>query len=119
MRRTRVSQTIFRTRAAGVSRASRPPDLVAKVGVDRVDEHEPLTVPQRVALAGLRLYQLAFSPLFAGSCRFLPSCSQYAAEAIRRHGVCRGTLLAAARLGRCHPFAESGVDPVPGHRPRV
>lgn len=77
-----------------------------------------LTLAQRLALAVLRLYKLAFSPLFAGSCRFLPSCSEYAAEAIRQHGVLRGAVLAAGRLARCHPFAASGVDPVPGHRPR-
>lgn len=92
---------------------------VKEKGVEVVAEHTPLTPAQRVALALLRLYKLAFSPLFAGSCRFLPTCSEYAAEAIRRHGVCRGTLLAAARLARCHPFAEAGADPVPGHRPRV
>lgn len=78
-----------------------------------------LTVRQRMALALLRLYKLAFSPMFAGSCRFLPSCSEYAAEAVRRHGVLRGTLLAAGRLSRCHPFAAAGVDPVPVQRRRT
>lgn len=82
--------------------------------------HEtPLTVPQRCALALLRGYKYMFSPMFAGSCRFLPTCSEYAAEAVRRHGVVRGVWMAAGRLSRCHPFAASGVDPVPGHRPRV
>ena len=73
-----------------------------------------LTALQRAALLLIRVYKLAFSPLFAGSCRFLPSCSDYAAEAIRCHGVMRGGYLAANRLARCHPFATHGVDPVPG-----
>ena len=74
---------------------------------------------QRLALALLRGYKVLLSPLFAGSCRFLPSCSEYAAEAIRSHGVCRGVWLAATRLGRCHPLGGSGVDPVPAPRPRA
>lgn len=72
-----------------------------------------LTRAQRTALVLLRGYKIAFSPLFAGSCRFLPSCSEYAAEAIASHGVLRGSVLAARRLARCHPFAAAGVDPVP------
>jgi putative membrane protein insertion efficiency factor len=67
----------------------------------------------RVALVLLRAYKILLSPLFAGSCRFVPSCSDYAAEAIRRHGLGKGTWLAAKRLGRCHPFCEAGYDPVP------
>lgn len=78
-----------------------------------------LSVPQRGALALLRLYKILISPLFAGSCRFLPSCSDYAAEAVARFGVLRGSWLAARRLGRCHPLGAHGLDPVPGHRPRV
>ena len=78
-------------------------------------EQVKLTIAQRGALALLRVYKLLFSPLFAGSCRFLPSCSEYAAEAIRRHGALRGVTLAATRLARCHPLAAAGVDPVPTH----
>ena len=59
------------------------------------------------------------SPLFAGSCRYLPSCSDYAAEAIRTHGLLQGAALAACRLGRCHPFGGSGYDPVPPPGDRV
>lgn len=70
------------------------------------------------ALAGffmglIWVYRAAFSPLFAGVCRFQPSCSHYAEEAIRLHGPGRGVALAARRLLRCHPFGGSGVDAVP------
>jgi putative membrane protein insertion efficiency factor len=71
----------------------------------------------RAALIGLvRLYQVAISPLLPPSCRFYPSCSAYAAEALRRHGAARGSWLAVRRLARCHPFCEGGIDPVPGQR---
>ena len=78
-----------------------------------------LTVAQRAALGLLRLYKLLFSPLFAGSCRYLPSCSDYAAEAVTRFGVVRGSFLAARRLARCHPLGGHGLDPVPDRRPPV
>jgi uncharacterized protein len=55
-----------------------------------------------------------FSPMFAGSCRFQPSCSDYAVEAVARFGVVRGSFLAARRLARCNPFGASGLDQVPG-----
>ena len=71
------------------------------------------SIAQRVALALVRTYQLAFSPMFAGSCRFHPSCSAYAAEAIARFGVLKGSLLALRRLARCRPLAAHGFDPVP------
>lgn len=61
----------------------------------------------------IRAYQLTVSPLLGARCRFYPSCSHYALEAIERHGVCRGCWLAARRLGRCHPFCAGGYDPVP------
>jgi uncharacterized protein len=68
----------------------------------------------RYLLAGIvRGYQLLLSPLLPPSCRFTPSCSQYAREAIMRHGAVRGTWLAARRLVRCHPFHPGGFDPVP------
>ncbi|HUO19124.1 MAG TPA: membrane protein insertion efficiency factor YidD [Steroidobacteraceae bacterium] len=63
--------------------------------------------------AALRFYQLALSPLIGPACRFYPSCSQYALEAVERFGVLRGAYLAARRLGRCHPWNPGGYDPVP------
>jgi putative membrane protein insertion efficiency factor len=74
-----------------------------------------LSRPQRAALAALRAYKILFSPLFAGSCRYVPSCSDYAAEAVQRFGVMRGSWLAAARLARCHPLGGHGFDAVPAN----
>ena len=64
----------------------------------------------------IRAYQLLVSPMLAPSCRFLPSCSDYAAEAVARHGAVRGLYLAMRRLLRCHPWGGSGYDPVPARR---
>ncbi len=61
----------------------------------------------------IRLYQWTVSPLLGPACRFHPSCSQYALEAIRRFGVVRGSWLAGRRIGRCHPWHPGGLDPVP------
>jgi hypothetical protein len=76
-------------------------------------EPRRLSIPQGGALALIRAYKLLFSVQFAGSCRFVPSCSEYAAEAVRRFGVIRGSVLALRRLSRCHPLGASGFDPVP------
>jgi len=67
----------------------------------------------RIALTILRAYQLVISPWLPKSCRFAPSCSAYAREAIERHGAGRGILLAGRRLLSCHPWHEGGYDPVP------
>lgn len=72
---------------------------------------EPLAV--RAALWALKAYKVLLSPLFTGACRFHPSCSTYTADAIRLHGVVRGTWMGLARLSRCRPFGGSGFDPVP------
>ena len=61
----------------------------------------------------IRLYRLAVSPWLGGNCRFQPSCSAYAIEALERHGVLHGSWLALRRIGRCHPWARAGHDPVP------
>ncbi len=61
----------------------------------------------------VRFYQLCISPLTPPSCRFTPTCSQYALEALRRHGPIKGSWLTLRRLARCHPWGGSGYDPVP------
>jgi uncharacterized protein len=70
----------------------------------------------RVGVTVIRAYQLLLSPILGGACRFEPSCSVYARDAIETHGLARGSWLALRRVARCHPFARAGVDPVP---PRI
>lgn len=65
----------------------------------------------------VRAYIVFLSPFFGGACKFYPSCSNYAREAIERHGARRGTLLALKRLLRCHPFTRGGIDLVPDELP--
>lgn len=72
---------------------------------------QPLTT--RVALRLVRGYQLLLSPLLGAHCRHLPSCSEYARQAIERFGLARGSWLTCKRLGRCHPWGSQGFDPVP------
>jgi putative membrane protein insertion efficiency factor len=72
-----------------------------------------MTMAARLAIVAVRAYQLVLSPLVGGACRFEPSCSAYALEAIERHGAARGLWLALRRISRCHPFARPGIDPVP------
>jgi putative membrane protein insertion efficiency factor len=67
----------------------------------------------RLLVLLLRGYQLALSPMLGQNCRFYPTCSNYAIEAVRSHGALRGSWLALRRLGRCHPWCAGGVDPVP------
>ncbi len=67
----------------------------------------------RILLALIAGYKRGISPLLPRACRFYPSCSTYAAEAIARHGPMRGLVLAARRIARCHPFHPGGYDPVP------
>ena len=73
---------------------------------------------QWTLLGGIRFYQAVFSPVMPGNCKFYPTCSRYAAEAIAVYGPGRGTALALARLWRCRPFARGGVDPVPAPHQR-
>jgi len=79
----------------------------------------PRNLAQRSALALLTLYKMLLSPLFTGSCRFVPSCSDYAREAVMVHGTVKGVWLGARRLSRCHPLGSSGLDPVPTPAPRI
>jgi putative membrane protein insertion efficiency factor len=71
---------------------------------------------RRIAVAPIRLYQVAVSPLFGSRCRYYPSCSEYAAQAIARFGILRGLVLAAWRLLRCNPWSRGGVDHVESQR---
>ena len=77
-----------------------------------VDQPAP-GLAARASLALIRAYKLVLSPWFTGACRFLPTCADYTAEAITRHGFLRGSWLGTRRLGRCHPFGPHGHDPVP------
>ena len=66
-----------------------------------------------ILVAALRVYQYLFRPLLGRNCRFMPSCSDYAIEAINRRGVVHGSWLALRRIARCHPWHPGGYDPVP------
>jgi putative membrane protein insertion efficiency factor len=68
---------------------------------------------RQILIALIKLYRYAISPYLAPSCRYTPTCSSYAIEAVSRHGVFRGSWLAIKRIGRCHPWHEAGYDPVP------
>lgn len=61
----------------------------------------------------VRFYQVAISPMLPPRCRYAPTCSQYAVEALQKHGACKGSMLTLRRVCRCHPFGGSGYDPVP------
>jgi putative membrane protein insertion efficiency factor len=70
-------------------------------------------LPRQLVALGIRGYQVAIAPMLGPACRFEPSCSRYAVEAVERHGALRGSWLAVRRLIRCHPLGGCGVDPVP------
>jgi len=81
-----------------------------------------------LALGLLRLYKRWISPAFPPACRYVPTCSEYAMEALERYGALRGGVMAAGRVARCHPFAKGGLDPVvkdavrnptPSHKTRM
>ncbi len=74
---------------------------------------------KELLMAMLRIYKRLVSPMLPPACRYVPSCSEYAMEAVERHGAIRGSALAAWRLMRCHPFAKGGYDPVPSSERRV
>ena len=94
-------------------------DVIYEAGLSRKvflpSEAVRLTLPsmEKILLGMIRAYQLTLSPFIGMYCRFTPTCSRYAAEAIQVHGSLRGSWLAVKRIGRCHPFCDGGLDPVP------
>ena len=72
-----------------------------------------MNIPARLMLLLIRFYQYAISPMLPPRCRYTPTCSQYAVEAVSKHGAFKGGWLALKRMARCHPFGGSGHDPVP------
>lgn len=75
----------------------------------------PLSLGSRLLIGLVRVYQRVISPLLGPHCRFHPSCSQYAIEALRRFGIVKGSWLAMKRILKCHPLNPGGDDPVPPH----
>ena len=73
---------------------------------------------KNAVLAALRWYKRSVSPLMPQACRYTPTCSEYAMEAIERHGLAAGGVMAMRRVLSCHPFARGGYDPVPASEPR-
>ncbi len=71
------------------------------------------TIPTKILIATLQAYKFLVSPLLGPRCRFYPSCSHYAMEALNAHGAVRGAWLALKRVSRCHPWHPGGIDPVP------
>jgi putative membrane protein insertion efficiency factor len=86
---------------------------VSSAGVSSDSGERPPGPAARGLLLAIDVYRVTLGPLLGGHCRFYPSCSQYAEEAVRRHGAWTGSGLAARRLLRCHPFHRGGFDPVP------
>lgn len=70
-------------------------------------------IGEKVLIAPIQVYRYAISPLLPATCRYTPTCSQYAIEAIKKHGPFKGSYLAVKRIGSCHPWGGSGYDPVP------
>jgi uncharacterized protein len=87
----------------------------------RSSVHALLRVPQRLLIGLVKGYRLLLSPWLGSSCRFTPTCSVYALEALAEHGAAGGSYLTVARLVRCHPWCEGGHDPVPQslHAPKL
>jgi len=92
---------------------SEPITTPSSIAVTSEADHVRVAPIAAIVLALLRTYKVLLSPLFAGSCRYYPSCADYMAEAVRTHGAAKGVWLGARRLSRCHPFGSHGVDPVP------
>jgi putative membrane protein insertion efficiency factor len=77
------------------------------------------SLPQRLLMGLVRGYQLLLSPWINAGCRYSPTCSAYAMQALEKHGACAGTYMAASRILRCNPFCLGGHDPVPDNPPRL
>ena len=73
----------------------------------------PFYSPARILVSLIRVYQILLSPVFGTQCRFYPSCSHYAQEAVLTHGCLKGSMLTVSRICRCNPLCEGGLDPVP------
>ena len=103
------SSAQFRSHCGILGADGRPAEIASakEAGV------KPRLASQWTSLFLVRFYQVVLGPFFGGTCKFYPSCSRYAYEAIARHGARRGIFLALKRLGRCHPFTKGGVDLVP------
>lgn len=82
-------------------------------GTDEANRVQALSLAARSLIVPVRLYRLLISPVLPASCRYWPTCSEYAIEALRVHGAVRGSWLGLRRIARCHPWAAGGVDPVP------
>jgi hypothetical protein len=76
-------------------------------------------LPQRLLIALVRAYRLLFSAWLGNGCRFEPTCSAYALQALQEYGAAAGSYLTMRRLARCHPWCAGGIDPVPAERPRL
>ena len=87
--------------------------MLRPVSLAMSEKRLPSPFSVQVALLVVRGYQLMLRPMLSGQCRYLPTCSAYAAEAIATHGVLRGGWMGLTRVMRCHPFGGSGLDPVP------
>ena len=94
--------------------AARRPDSAARRALRALH-----TLPRQTLVALVLAYRFALKPWLGNACRFEPTCSAYALEALRRHGAMAGTALGTARLLRCHPWCEGGHDPVPRQAPRL
>ena len=78
-----------------------------------------MMIVQRALMRLVRAYQLLISPMLGGSCRFEPTCSAYAMQALQQHGAAAGSYLAVRRIARCQPWCDGGHDPVTADRPRL
>lgn len=79
---------------------------------------QPVSWPRRVGMFPVQVYRCTLAYIMGGHCRFTPSCSQYALDAIAEYGVMKGWWMSVCRIGRCHPFCKGGHDPVPPRNDR-